>query len=93
MSTIPQSPTKPIAIAAPATAVSASPLDEAWELLKNADKVIDETKLMLYLSEIGITKSSELIDCDEEMIEIITSYLKPLPKKIFVRKVNEAKCK
>ena len=92
MSTIPQSSTKPIAIAPPATAVSASPLDEAWELLKNADKVIDETKLVSYLSEIGITKSSELIDCDEEMIEIITSYLKPLPKKIFVRKVNEAKC-
>ena len=93
MSTIPSSPTKPIVIAAPISAASASPLDEAWELLKNSDKVIDETKLMLYLSEIGITKSSELIDCDEEMIEIITSYLKPLPKKIFVRKVNEAKCK
>ena len=68
-----------------------NPLEEAWQILLEPLRAIDFDKLTAVVTEIGLLKSSDLIDCDEEMIDSITKYLKPLPKKTFMKNIDKAK--
>ena len=62
-------------------------LEEAWQLLSDQTKVTDVESLSCLLNEIGLSNASELLDCEEEMIQKIASFLKVVPKKKFIRLV------
>mmetsp|Transcript_12712 Transcript_12712/g.17341 ORF Transcript_12712/g.17341 Transcript_12712/m.17341 type:complete len:618 (+) Transcript_12712:226-2079(+) len=55
--------------------------DEAWTILTDPSKASDPEGLTSYLSEIGLSKSSELVYCDEEIWNELVSYVKLIPKR------------
>jgi hypothetical protein len=74
-----------------ALAVASSPLDAAWKLLIDASKVAEPDRLTTIMREIGLTESSELRECDDEMVNSLASCLRPIPKKVFVRIIAESR--
>jgi len=59
--------------------------DEVWTLLTDPSKASDPDRLTKFLSELGLSKALELVDCDNEMWNDIASYLKPIPKRALLR--------
>mmetsp|Transcript_12713 Transcript_12713/g.17346 ORF Transcript_12713/g.17346 Transcript_12713/m.17346 type:complete len:620 (+) Transcript_12713:226-2085(+) len=59
--------------------------DEAWTILTDPSKASDPEGLMTLFSKLGLSKASELVDCDEEIWNDLASYLKPIPKRALLR--------
>jgi hypothetical protein len=85
-----ESPVKDVSNSS-ALAVASNPLDAAWKLLIDASKVAEPDRLATIMREIGLTESSELRECDDDMVNSLASCLRPIPKKVFVR--NMAECR
>lgn len=60
-----------------------------WRLLTNPEKVKDLTGLNAWLRELGVSEAEELEYCEPDHVQRISSYLLPVPQKMFVKKMNQ----
>lgn len=60
-----------------------------WKLITSDLKVKDKVGLARYLASLGISESEELEYCDIDQIHQISSFLLPIPQKMFVKKMSE----
>jgi len=72
---------QPSGHSSPATDPHYPHYDDAWIILTDPSKASDPEGLTSYLSEIGLSKSSELVYCDEEIWNELVSYVKLIPKR------------
>jgi hypothetical protein len=70
------------------TVIAVSRFEKAWALLQDNTAVTNAAKLSNYLTDIGLSSSSELEFCDSNLIQELARFLKPVQKKNFMQHVQ-----
>lgn len=56
---------------------------EAWEILKNPEKIIQGKALDAILADLGVYEGKDLVYCEEKEIRDIAATLKKVPQRRF----------
>ena len=64
-------------------------LQNMWRLLMNPEKLRDQAGLSICLRELGLSEAEELEYCEPDHVQRISTYLLPIPQKMFVKKMYQ----